>query len=131
MEFIYETIDVISEGIRAFIGGFARIFLISLLIWMILLVILLFRELFTPGDLDFKEYFKKVWKMLKLAFEGVAYAAVFVAPILIYRSEEDKLTNSMVWVASILLSITFLFLRRRSKSQKKKEDAVQYHHRMK
>lgn len=114
MEFFYEAIETIGEGFKAFIGGFARLFLTSLIIWMISLVVILFRELFTPGDLDFKEYFKKVWKMFKLSFEIVAYGAVVIAPILIYSSEET-LIYSMVWVASILLSFLYLYLRKQSK----------------
>ena len=87
MEFIFEVIDWIGEAFKAFIGGFARLFLTSLLLWMISLVFLLFRELFTPGDLDFKDYFLKVWKFFKLSFEVVAYGALIVAPILIYTSQ--------------------------------------------
>lgn len=70
--------------------------------------------------------------MLKLSFEWVAYAhALIIAPILIYTSEEDKLTNYMVWIASILLSILFLYLRWRYKGNKKKEDAFQFNRRFK
>lgn len=117
MEFIFEVIDWIGEAFKAFIGGFARLFLTSLLIWMISLVFLLFRELFTPGDLNFKEYFLKVWKFFKLSFEVVAYGALVVAPILIYLSEET-LIYSMVWVASFILSFVFLYIRKQSKGIK-------------
>jgi hypothetical protein len=125
MEFIYEAMEVIGEGFSAFIGGFASLFLISLIIWMVLLFVLLFRELFTPGDIDFKVYFTKVWKMLKLSFEVVAYGAVILAPILIYNSE-DKLTYSMVWVASILLTFLFLYLRKQNKNPDGKGRSIRF-----
>lgn len=125
MEFIFEAIDWIGEAFKAFIGGFARLFLTSLLIWMISLVFLLFRELFTPGDLDFKEYFLKVWKFFKLSFEVVAYGALIVAPILIYTSKET-LVYSMVWVASFLLSFLFLYIRKQTNGFKRRGSQVRY-----
>lgn len=125
MEFIFEAIDWIGEAFKAFIGGFARLFLTSLVLWMISLVFLLFRELFTPGDLDFKEYFSNVWKFFKLSFEGVAYGALVVAPVLIYLTEETMI-YSMVWIASFLLSFVFLYIRKQSRGSKRKEPPFRF-----
>lgn len=125
MEFIYETMDVIGEGFSAFIGGFAWLFLISLSIWMVSLLVILFREFFAPGDLDFRDYFQKVWKALKLSFEWVAYGAVFITPIILYKSEET-LKYSMIWIASILLSSLFLYLRKQHRSNAPKERKMRF-----
>lgn len=126
MEFIFEVIDWIGEAFKAFIGGFARLFLASLLLWMVSLVFLLFRELFRPGDLNFKEYFKDVWKFFKLSFEVVAYGALVIAPILIFRSD-DTMTYGMVWVASMILSFVFLYIRKQARGAKRKENSFRYH----
>lgn|GEM_PF-3200212 len=122
MEFIFEIIDWIGEVFKAFIGGFARLFLTALLIWMVSLVYLLFRELSSPGDLNFKEYFKDVWKFFKLSFEVVSYGGLIVAPILLFRSDET-LTYSMVWVAAMILSFVFLYIRKQSRSSRKKDNS--------
>lgn len=100
-----------KTGFTAFKSGFSYLFLTSLSIWMISLIVILLIELFRPGDLDFRAYFAKIWKLLVYSFEYVAYAGIIIAPILIYNSEDEKLTYSMTMAAAIIVSSGFLYLR--------------------
>ncbi|SHE78600.1 hypothetical protein SAMN05444392_103140 [Seinonella peptonophila] len=80
---------------------------------MVSLIVILFMELFQPGDINFRQYFTKVWRILVYSFEGVAYAGVVILPFIIYNADE-KLDSSMKLVAAILLAIGFLYLRFRT-----------------
>jgi len=100
-------VDVIS----ALFGGFVRIFLVSLILWMLGLLVLLFREIFNAGQFDIRDYFYKVWRLSLLIFEVVGYGAVIVGPIMMFRTEE-YLTYGMMTLDAVLLSLVYLYLRR-------------------
>ncbi|MBA4492973.1 hypothetical protein ACFO25_08210 [Paenactinomyces guangxiensis] len=106
--------EAIQEGFSAFIGGFARIFFISLILWMIGLLVLLFREMFSPGEFVIREYFKKVWKMLLFSFEIAAYGAVVVGPILMFTTEDQFLVYIMVTIDAVILSAIYLYVRKQT-----------------
>ncbi|SFJ00692.1 hypothetical protein [Thermoflavimicrobium dichotomicum] len=105
--------EAIKEGLSAFILGFFRLFIVSLAIWMAGLLFLLFRELFSARVFQFQEYLRKLWKLFLFAFEGVAYGAVVITPLLIYLAEK-KLNYIMVWVAAIILSVIYIYIRRQT-----------------
>lgn len=113
-----------EEVFTNFIGGFARIFFVSFIVWMIGLVVLLFRELFNQNDFSFKDYLYKVWKLFILSFEFCGYGGIIVGAILLIITE-DYLVYSMVTIAATILSIIYFTIRRRtggfSKDQLKKE----------
>jgi hypothetical protein len=96
----------------AFIGGFSRIFIATFIIWMIGLIVLLFRELFSSDEFTFQVYLQKVWKMLVLAFQLSAYGSIIIGPILMYTSE-SYLTYALLTVDAILLSLLYYNLRQR------------------
>lgn len=98
------------EFISAFFGGFARIFLFSLVFWMIGLIILLFREMFNTSRFDIRKYLYTLWRMTLLVFEIVGYGAVVVGIVMLFSSEE-KLTYGMVTFDALLLSALYLYLR--------------------
>jgi hypothetical protein len=102
--------ELIKTGFEAFKTGFSYLFLTSFVIWMISLIVLLFMELFRPDDLNIREYFAKVWRMLVYSFEYVAYAGVVIAPFMIYYTEDKELEYSMLLAAAIILSFCFLYL---------------------
>lgn len=98
------------EFVSAFFGGFARIFLFSLIFWMIGLIILLFREMFNTRRFDIREYLYTVWRMTLLIFEIVGYGAVIVGIVMLFISE-DKLTYGMITFDALLLSAIYLYIR--------------------
>lgn len=102
--------DWIETGFDAFKSGFSYLFLTSFVIWMISLVVLLFIELFRPDELNFREYFGKVWRILVYSFEYVAYAGVVISPFMIYYTDKNKLDYSMLLAAAIIISFCFLYL---------------------
>lgn len=107
--------EAIQEGFSAFISGFARLFFASLIVWMGGLIVLLFREMFSSGEFALRDYLNKVWKMFRLSFEIVAYGAVIVGPILVFRAEEDlKLNYIMMTVAAVILSVIYLYIRKQA-----------------
>ncbi|MFC7441365.1 hypothetical protein [Laceyella putida] len=110
----------LQEGFSAFISGFARIFLVSIIIWMVGLVVILFREMFQAGEFHLRDYLHKVWKMLLTSFEFTAYGAVIVGPIMMMRAEEEgRLTYSMLTVAAVILSVIYLYIRKQTGGFKK------------
>lgn len=104
----------LHEFFQALIAGFGRIILIAMILWMISLIVLLFRELFRPGDIQFRSYLYRVWKWLLWSFEIASYGGVIVAPVLMYRSEE-YLKYGMVLFAAIVFSAVLIHLRRNTK----------------
>jgi hypothetical protein len=106
-------VEAFQEGFSAFVMGFARIFLISLIIWMVGLVVLLFREMFSGGELVLREYLYKVWKLLLTSFEWVSYLAVLAGPVLILTTGQ-KLEYGMVTVAALILSAVWLTIRKQT-----------------
>lgn len=102
----------LSDFFSAFLGGFVRIFIASFIIWMIGLVILLFRELFSNDEFLFRIYLQKVWKMLILAFQIASYGGVIVGPVLMFTSE-SYLMYSLLTIDAILLSILYFKLRQK------------------
>lgn len=112
----------LQEGFSAFISGFARIFFVSIVIWMIGLVVILFKEMFRAGDFHLRDYLHRVWKILLASFEFTAYGAVVVGPILMMRAEEEgRLTYSMLTVAAVILSIIYLYIRKQTVGFKKRQ----------
>lgn len=93
-------------------GGFARIFIFSFVVWMIGLIVLLFRELFNNEEFQFQKYLQKIWKVFLFAFEWSAYGGILVGPLLMISSK-SYLTYGMVTIDSILLSLLYYNLRRR------------------
>jgi hypothetical protein len=113
-------VEALQEGFSAFISGFARVFLVSIVIWMIGLVVILFKEMFHSRELNLRDYLQKVWKMLLASFEFTAYGAVVVGPILFLRAEEEeRLTYGMLTVAAVILSIIYLYIRKQTGGFKK------------
>jgi hypothetical protein len=106
-------VEGLQEGFSAFIMGFFRIFVVSVIIWMIGLIVLLFREMFSAHDFNIREYLYKVWKMLLASFEWTAYVAVVVAPIIMIVSK-NYLTYGMVTLAAIILSVIYLYIRKQT-----------------
>lgn len=102
----------LSDFIFAFLGGFARIFIASFLLWMIGIVVLLFMELFNNEEFQFRIYLQKLWKVLWISFQIAGYGSVVVGIILLFQTEE-YLTYSLVTIDGILLSILYFNLRRR------------------
>lgn len=101
-----------EEFFRELIGGFARVIVAALIVWMIFLIVLLFKELFSPGKLDFKEYLYRVWRMLLFSFEITAYGGLIVGPILMFKTER-YLTYSLVFVVALLFSALAITIRRK------------------
>jgi hypothetical protein len=106
-------VEWIQDGFSAFIEGFVRLFFVSVIVWMVGLIVLLFREMFHSGEFVVKEYMYKVWKMLLSCLEWVAYAGVFVSPIMMMFTKK-YLIYSMVTIDAILLSILYLTIRKRT-----------------
>jgi hypothetical protein len=106
-------VESIQEGFSAFVMGFARLFLISLFIWMFGLVVLLFREMFSGRELVLRQYLQKVWRLLLTSFEWVSYAGVIGGPVLLLFSEE-KLTYVMLTVAAVIMSGVWLAIRKQT-----------------
>jgi hypothetical protein len=104
----------LHEFFQALIAGFGRIILTAMILWMISLIVLLFWELFSPGDIQFRSYLYRVWKWLLWSFEIASYGGVIVAPILMYRTKE-YLNYGMVLFAAIVFSAVLIYLRRNTK----------------
>lgn len=102
----------LQDFFTAFIGGFARIFITSFILWMVGLIVLLFRELFSSDEFSFQKYLRKIWKVLLFSFELSAYGGIVVGLILAFTSEQI-LTYSLVTVDAIILSLIYFNLRRR------------------
>lgn len=95
------------------VGGFARVIVAALIIWMICLLVLLFKELFSPGKLDFKAYLYKVWRSLLFSFEITAYGGLLVGPYMMFKTEK-YLTYAMVFVVALLFSALAITIRRQT-----------------
>lgn len=106
--------DWLHQFFQALIAGFGWIILIAMILWMISLIVLLFRELFQPGDIHFRSYLYRVWKWLLWCFEIASYGGVIVAPILMYRTGE-YLNYGMVMFAAIVFSAGLIYLRRNTR----------------
>lgn len=102
-----------QEGFTSFITGFSIILLIAVVIWMIGLVVLLFRELFSPTRLDLRDYLYKVLRMLIVSVECTIYGTVVIAPIMMYVTEE-YLRYGMITVAAVILTVISLYIRRQT-----------------
>ncbi|MCH5583628.1 hypothetical protein MK805_01405 [Shimazuella sp. AN120528] len=102
----------LSNFFYAFIGGFARIFITSFILWMIGIVGLLFMELFNNEEFQFRLYLQKVWKVLLISFQIAVYGSVVVGLVLLFKTKE-YLTYTLVTIDGILLSILYISLRRR------------------
>jgi hypothetical protein len=109
-------VEWFQDFFSAFIGGFARIFISSFIIWMVGLIVLLFRELFSSEDFSFQKYLRKIWKVLLFSFEWCAYGAIVVGLILMY-SADKYLTYLMVSVDAVILVLIYFNLRRRTRSK--------------
>ncbi|MCS1350241.1 hypothetical protein [Mechercharimyces sp. CAU 1602] len=107
--------EVIQEFFSKMISGFAWLGLFVFGIWMVSLFVLLFRELFTPGELYFKEYIVKVWKKLIFSFEVTGYGGVVIAPILMFTTGEVYL-NIMIFFAAIVFSAISITVRKKNGS---------------
>ncbi|SMO62813.1 hypothetical protein [Melghirimyces algeriensis] len=92
------------------IGGFARLVVSGFVIWMALVLLLFFKELFTPGDINVRDYLFRAWKRFLLSFEVTAYGGVFVAPYMMKNSEQTAQYTAML-IFAILFSALFLYLR--------------------
>jgi hypothetical protein len=106
-------VETIQEGISQFVSGFASLFVLSLGIWMFGLIVLLFREMFRSNELVLREYLQKVWKLLLLSFEIVAYGGVVVELFLILYSK-DKVSHVFTLLDALILSVVYLSIRRQT-----------------
>jgi hypothetical protein len=102
----------LSDFFSAFLGGFARIFIASFILWMIGVVGLLFRELFNNEEFQFRVYLQKLWKVLWVSFQIAGYGSVVVGIIFLFQTDE-YLTYSLVTIDGILLSVLYFSLRKR------------------
>lgn len=94
------------------VAAFATLVVVGFLIWMAFVVILFFKELFTPGDIQVRAYLYRVWKMFLFSFEITAYGGVVVAPYLMKKAEEDEVTRyTIIMILAILFSALFLYIR--------------------
>jgi len=95
------------------ISGFAWMAIFIVLLWIELILILMFRELFSPDDrFRFREYMRRVWRRLLISYEVVSYGGLIVLPVLMLMAEEGASTYGMTLVASIVLSAVGLYVRR-------------------
>ncbi|OYD08871.1 hypothetical protein [Paludifilum halophilum] len=102
--------EVFQDFFSELVGGFARLVTAGFIVWMIFIVFLFFRELFTPGDIRIRSYLYRVWKMFLFSFEITAYGGVIAAPFLMNRSEE-YLRYGVVMGLALLASAVFLKIR--------------------
>jgi hypothetical protein len=102
----------IQDSFSALIGGFVRLFFVSILVWMMGLIVLLWREMFRSGKFMVRRYLYQVWKMYYFSLEWVAYLGVFVAPFCMLWTKQ-YLIYAMMMVDSLLLSVLYLLLRQR------------------
>lgn len=99
-----------QEGFSSFITGFSIVLLVAVVVWMIGLVVLLFRELFSPSRLDIRDYLHKVWRMLIVSVECTIYGAVIIAPILMFVTKE-YMNYGMITIAAVILAVISLYIR--------------------
>lgn len=95
------------------VSSFAEIFLVSFVVWMAALLVLMFREMFSPEDLRVREYLFKVWRTLLLSFEFVAYSAVLISPIMMLLTRKYVEYGTTV-CAALILSSVYLYIRKRT-----------------
>ncbi|MDA8352905.1 MAG: hypothetical protein M0Z65_06880 [Firmicutes bacterium] len=96
------------------VGGFARLVVGGFLIWMVFILFLFFKELFTPGDIQIRDYLYRAWKRFLFSFELSAYGGMIVAPIMMQKSEEEVAQYTVMMVLAILASALFLYIRYQS-----------------
>ncbi|PTX58257.1 hypothetical protein C8P63_1174 [Melghirimyces profundicolus] len=96
------------------VGGFARLVVGGFLIWMVFIMLLFFRELFTPGDINVRDYLYRAWKRFLFSFELAAYGGVIVAPIMMQDSEDGVAQYTVMMILAILASALFLYIRYQS-----------------
>lgn len=104
--------ESIKEGFSAFFLGFVTLFLASLGIWMLGLIVMLFRELFSARVFVIQDYLRRLWKLFVFSFEGIAYLSIVVAPLLLFVVDSYTLNIVMTWIAGIILSILYVYIRR-------------------
>jgi hypothetical protein len=105
-------VESLQGSFSAFIGGFVRLFFISVMVWMVGLIVLLWREMFRPGKLMVREYMYQVWKTFYFSLEWVAYLGIFIAPLCMIWTKQ-YLIYAMMTIDSLLLSSLYLLLRQR------------------
>ncbi len=104
--------ESIKEGFSALFLGFITLFLISLGIWMLGIIVMLFRELFSARVFVIQDYLRRLWKLFVFSFEGIAYLSIVVSPLLLFVVENHTLNIVMTWIAGIVLSILYIYIRR-------------------
>ncbi|MBS7529973.1 hypothetical protein IC619_005605 [Hazenella sp. IB182353] len=108
--------ETIGEFLYSLLAGIGKLLLVAVIVWMIGLIILLFRELFRAGDLNIRTYLYKVWKMLLVCNEFIAYGSLIVGPIMAYRTEGDeRLGYIMLSISGLILSGIYIYIRKRVK----------------
>jgi hypothetical protein len=105
---------LIQESLSILFTAFANLLLVSLLLWMIGLVVLLFRELFVPGELSLRQYLYRVWKWFIYSFEVVAYGGMVIGLFMMLTKKPNE-DSFVLTIAAILLSSFFLHIRKRKK----------------
>ncbi|SDW67214.1 hypothetical protein SAMN05444487_10595 [Marininema mesophilum] len=115
----------ISDFFTQLVGAFARLVTAGFIVWMTFVIIIFFKELFTPGDIRVREYLYRVWRRWLLSFELTSYGGIVVALYYLFKGgeEADPLLYSLILVFAILGSWFFIRLRIRSSLRKKKRDA--------
>ncbi|MGI6125484.1 MAG: hypothetical protein ACOYEF_00810 [Planifilum sp.] len=105
--------DWLEKWLSQIISGFAWMAIFIIIFWIILILILMFRELFTPDDrFHFREYLARVWRRLLISYEVISYGGLIVIPVLMSVAEEGVSTYWMMLVASIVFSAVDLYVRR-------------------
>ncbi|PTM59687.1 hypothetical protein [Desmospora activa] len=104
-------LDFIQTFFRELVAAFALLVVSGFVLWMVFVVIALFRELFNPGDIQIRSYLYRIWRLLLLSFELVAYGGIFVAMFLLKSAEEEKLRFTLMMIQAILFSVLFLYIR--------------------
>ncbi|MFC4076875.1 hypothetical protein [Salinithrix halophila] len=121
---------MLDDFFTQLVGAFARLVTAGFLIWMAFVVLLFFKELFTPGDVRVKEYLYRVWRMLLFSFEITAYGGVLVALFFLIKGGEEEgwgLLYGLMLTMAILASWLFIRLRIRTVSlRRKKNDSRDY-----
>jgi hypothetical protein len=103
--------DFIETFFKELVAAFALLVVAGFIVWMAFVLIVFFRELFKPGDIQIRTYLYRVWRLLLLSFELVAYGGVIVAPFLLKSTEDQHLRYSLMLVEAILFSALFLYIR--------------------
>lgn len=103
---------MLADFFGELVAAFATLVVAGFLIWMAFIVILFFRELFTPGDIHVRDYLYRAWKRFLISFEITAYGGMILAPMLIKRAEEDEVTRyTLIMILAILFSALFVYIR--------------------